>query len=161
MVSLWYEWLYKSFQSHIPTKTRHRMSLGPWVKKETSNLIKRKQTLQKALQKQANANIQRQLEALHGKILLALETDQRNFENTVFAGGKFSDIQKNFKSIKKTTQFPAEIFLENETATKDLEKAQLFNTFAHSVNTSTDYQIKPELKSPMKIEKMHFTQPEK
>ena len=31
MVSLWYEWLYKSFQSHIPTKTRHRKSLAPWV----------------------------------------------------------------------------------------------------------------------------------
>ena len=106
-VSLWYEWLYKCFQPHIPTKTRHKMNLAPWVSNETSNLFKKKQTLQKALQKQANENRQRKLKALHGKILLALETDQSKFEITIFADGKFSDIQKNFKSIKKTTQFPA------------------------------------------------------
>ena len=75
------------------------------------------------------------------------------------AGGKFSDIQKYFRSIKKTTQFPAETFLENEIGTTDLEKAEFFNTFAQSVFTSTDYESKPELKS-MKIEKMHFIQSE-
>ena len=48
----------------------------------------------------------------------------------------------------------------NEIGTTDLEKAELFNIFAQSVFTSTDYQSKPELKSPMEIEKMHFTQPE-
>ena len=160
MVSLWYEWLYKCFQSHIPTKTRHRMSLAPWVSNETSSLIKRKRRLQKALQKQANENRLRKLEALIGKILLALETDQLNFGNTVFACEKFSDIQKYFKSIKKTTQFPAEMFLETEIGTTDLEKAELFSIFAQPVFTSTDYQSKPELKSPMKIGKMHFTQSE-
>ena len=92
------------------------------------------------------------------EILLALENDQRNLENTIFAGGNFSDFQKYFKSIKKTTQFPAAMFLENEIVTTDLEKAELFNIFAQSVFTSIDYQSKPELKSPMKIEKMHLTQ---
>ena len=92
------------------------------------------------------------------KKLLALETDQLNFENTVFAGGKFSDIQKYFNSIKNTTQFSAEMLLENEIGTTDLEKAELFNIFAQFVVTSTDCQSKPELESPMKIEKMHFTQ---
>ena len=72
MVSLWYERLYKCFQSHIPTKTRQRLSLAPWVLNETSNLNKREQTLQKALQKQANENRQRKKELLTGTILLAL-----------------------------------------------------------------------------------------
>ena len=138
MVSLWNEWLYKCFQSHIPTKTRHRMSLALWVSNETSNLLKRKQTLQMALQKQANDNRQRKLEALNGRTLLSLETDQRYFEITVFAGRKFSDNQKHFKSIKKTTQFLAENFLENGIATTDLENAELFNIIAQSVFTSTD-----------------------
>ena len=136
------------------------MSFASWVSNETSNLIKRKQTLQKALQKQANENRQRRLEALKGNILLALETDQFNFENTVFPGGKFSDIQNSFKRIKKTTQIPAEMFLEIEIGTTDLEKAGLLNIFAQPVFTSTDYQSKPELKSPMKIENVHFTQSE-
>ena len=161
MVSLWYERLYKCFQSHIPTKTRHRISFAPWVSNETSNLVKRKQTLQKALQTQANENRQRKLEALNGKILPALETDQLNFENTVSAGGKFSDVQWYFKSIKKTTQFLAEMFLENENATTDLKTAEFFTIFAQSVFTSTYYQNQPELTSPMKIEKMHFIQSEK
>ena len=65
----------------------------------------------------------------------------------------FSDIHKNFKRIKKTTQIPAEKFLENEIATTDLEKAEHFNIFAQSIFTSTDYQNNPELKSPMKNEK--------
>ena len=49
------------------------------------------------------------------------------------------------------------MFLENETARTDLEKNELFNIFAQSVFSSTDYQSKPELKSPMKIEKMDST----
>ena len=93
-VSLWCEWLYKCFQTQIPTKTRHKMSVAPWVSIETSNLNKRKQTLQKALQKQANETRRTKLGALNGKTLPALETDQLKIENTVFAGGKFSDIQK-------------------------------------------------------------------
>ena len=52
------------------------------------------------------------------------------------------------------------MFLENEIGTTDLEKSELFITFEQSVFTSTDYQSKPELKLPMKIEKMHFTQSE-
>ena len=40
MVWLWYKWLYKFFQSHMPTKTRHRMSLPTWVSNETFNLFK-------------------------------------------------------------------------------------------------------------------------
>ena len=119
-------------------RRQDRMSLAPWVSNETFNLIKRKEALLKALQKQANENRQRKLEALNGKILLALETDQFNSENTVFAGGKFSDVQNYFKSIKKITQFPAEMFLENEIGTTDLEKAELFNIFAQSVFIPTE-----------------------
>ena len=122
--------------------------------------LKGKKTLQKALQKRANENRPRKLETQNGKTIPALETAQRNFENTIFASGKFSDIHNYFKSIKETTQFPAEMFLGNETATTDLEKAELFNIFAQSIFTSTDYQSKPELKSPMKNEKLHFTQSE-
>ena len=147
-------------QFHISTKTRHRKSHAPWVSNETSNLIKRNQTFQKALQKQTNEKRQRKIEALKRKILAARENDHRNFENTVFAGGEISDIQKSFESIKTATQFPAEMFLENEIVTTDLEKAELSNIFAQSVFTSTDYQNKPELKSPQKIEKLHFTQSE-
>ena len=77
------------------------MSLAPWGSNETSNLIKRKQTFQKVLQKQAHENRQRKLKALNGKILLALETHQLNFENTVFAGGKFSDVINVSKVSRK------------------------------------------------------------
>ena len=52
------------------------------------------------------------------------------------------------------------MFLEKEIGTTVLEKVVLFNIFAQNVFTSTDCQSKPELKSPMKIEKMHFTQSE-
>ena len=93
----------------------------------------------KTLQKQANENRQRKLETLNGYFFPTLETDQLNFEKPIFAGGKFSDIQKYFKSIKKTRQFPAEMFLEIEIGTTDLEKAELFNVFAQSFCSSTDY----------------------
>ena len=52
------------------------------------------------------------------------------------------------------------MFLEYEIVTTDLEKAELFNIFGQSVFTSTDYQSKPELKSPMEFEKLLFTQSE-
>ena len=43
------------------------MSLAPWVSNETPNVINRKQTPQKALQKQANENRLAKLEALNEK----------------------------------------------------------------------------------------------
>ena len=56
-VLLWYEWLYKCFQSHIPTKTRHRMILAPWVSNETSILISKKKQFRRLFKNKPMKNV--------------------------------------------------------------------------------------------------------
>ena len=40
MVDLWYEWLHVILQDFLTIKTKHRVTLAPWVGKESSRLIK-------------------------------------------------------------------------------------------------------------------------
>ena len=45
LVDLLYDWLYEIFWAQIPMKTKHRRSLSPWIKSETSNLVKQMNTI--------------------------------------------------------------------------------------------------------------------
>ena len=47
VVDLLYDWLHEILEKHIPKKTKHQMSLPPWVSNETSNAIKRRNTMRK------------------------------------------------------------------------------------------------------------------
>ena len=47
VVDLWYDWLHKTLEKHIPKKTKHRMCLPPWVSNETSNAIKKEENNEK------------------------------------------------------------------------------------------------------------------
>ena len=89
-----------------------------------------------------------------------LNEDQKKFEHLVFENGTFSQIQKYFKSIQKSSQLPSEMYLNDQIAVTDKEKAQLFNEFFQSVFTISDYQRTSDNSKPSKVDKLHFTREE-
>ena len=129
MVDLWYEWLFNIFEENIPMKTKHRLSLPPWVSKETSNFIKRRNTQKKTVQRKPSESNQTKLTLLQNLLTEQLNNDQRAYADSVFKSGRLSEIQKYFKSIRKSTQLPSKMYLDGEKAITDLQKAELFNKF--------------------------------
>ena len=79
---------------------------------------------------------------------------------TVFKNGRFCEIQKYFKSIRKSTQLPSEMYLEGEKAITDVQKAELFNKFLQSVFTQERHQKRLDPYAVLKIDKLDFTQTE-
>ena len=159
-VDLWYDWLHKILEEHIPKKTKHRMSLPPWVSNETSKAIKRRNTMRKWMNKKPSPNNYLKLATLESRVSEFFNEDQKEFEHLVFENGTFSQIQKYFKSIEKSSQLPSEMYLNDQIAVTDKEKAQLFNEFFQSVFTNSDYQRTSDNSKPSKVDKLHFTREE-
>ena len=153
MVDHWYEWLFTIFEENIPKKTKHRLSLPPWLSKETSNLIKRRNTQKKVVLRKPSESNQTKLISLQNLVTEQLNDDQRAYEESVFKNGRFCEIQKYFKSIQKSTQLPSEMYLEGEKAITDLQKAELFNKFFQSF-TQESYQKRFDPYAVMKIDKL-------
>ena len=132
------------------------MSLPPWVSSETSNLIKRRNTLMKKAQRNPNEGLLRKVEVMKVEVEVRLNEDQKIFENRIFKNGQFSEIQKYFKGIRKSSQLPSEIYWNDSTAVTNLEKAELFNQFFQSVFTESDYSRAEQNSIPSKIECIDF-----
>ena len=74
---------------------------------------------------------------LESRVSELLNEDQKEFEHLVFENGTFSQTQKYFKGIQKSSQLPSEMYLNDQIAVTDKEKAQLFNDFFQSVFTNS------------------------
>ena len=85
-----------------------------------------------------------------------LQRDQDEFERKIFHAENFSEIQKYLKSIRRGTQLPSEIYLEDSKATTDEEKTDLFNTFLQSVFTKSYYQREIDERKLVRIDKIHL-----
>ena len=68
VVDLWYDWLHKILEEHISKKTKHRMSLPPWVSNKTSNAIKRRNTMRKWMNKKPSPNNYLKLATLESRV---------------------------------------------------------------------------------------------
>ena len=64
---------------------------------------------------------------------LNLSQDQRAYEENLFVDGNFSKLQKYLKSIRKTDTIPDEVYLDDQRATSNIDKTNLFNKYFQSV----------------------------
>ena len=127
-----------------PVKTKHRKFLPPWVSSDTSNQVKRHNTLLKKLIKK-KADIANKASSSLGEIsLLSLESnvdssasalnerlqfDQEDYAEKIFAGRNISDAFKKIKIVKEPQAMPPVINWCQESASTHLEKANVFNRF--------------------------------
>ena len=135
MLDHWYEWLYEILQDLLPITTKHRSELAPWVGSNSSNLIKKLNTLQlKDLRKPTPSN-KGKIENLQTELTLSLQNDQLLHKKMLFQNGKLSEIQRYLKLITKSSMITSEIFLDQKIANTDAQKAELFNMYFQSVFT--------------------------
>ena len=157
LLETWYDWLLETFEKNIPTKTRHRMNLAPWITSSTSNLLKKRETLLRALARKPSDGNKRKLRNIDISIEQQLINDKTEFEKEVFSSGQFSKVQKYFKSISKATALPSELYFGNCKESSDEGKARLFNEYFQSVFTTNDYNRQVDLTTPSKLTEFHFT----
>ena len=113
MLDLWYQWLHEILQDFLPIITKHRFEHAPWVSHGSSHLIKKLNTLQLKQQRKPKTTTKLKIEHAQTNLALALQHDQQEHELRLFQDGKFTDIQRYFKSVTKSSSVPTEIFLNH------------------------------------------------
>ena len=77
MLDHWYEWLCEILQDLLPITTKHRSELAPWVGSDSSNLIKKLNTLQlKNQRKPTQSSVKICKQNLQTELTLPLQNDQ-------------------------------------------------------------------------------------
>ena len=137
--NLWYEWILKLIEIHVPVRTKNRQQLPPWTSEETSHHIKEIKTERRKLQKKELCTSEKLKK-------LTEECDQLKingveYEQKLFASRHKGRIYKYLKSLKKDSLQPV-IKSENLKleASTDLEKANLFNNYFATVVTDDGYE---------------------
>ena len=149
LLKQWYAWIYNIIKENVPRVTKHRKSLPPWVKSDTSHQIKVISTLKRKIQK-LNKNRLSHLLKLKKKESVLRKTllqDQADYEENIFRGKKFSELQRYLRSIRKGSRFPDRMTYKEHKAHNDKEKSLLFNEFFTNVFTKTD-QIPETFSTP-------------
>ena len=157
MLDHWYEWLYEILQDLLPITTKHRSELTPWVGSNSSNLIKKLNTLQLKNQQKPTPSNEGKIENLQTELTLSVQNDQHLHEIMLFENGKFSEIQRYLKAMTKSRMIPSEIFLDLKIANTDAQKAELFNIYFQPVLTRNANAGKAERQDNVLLNSTNFT----
>ena len=114
----------------------------------------------KVVQRKPSKTNQTKLILLQILVTEQLNDDQWAYEEPVFQNGRFCERQKCFKSIRKSTQLPSEMYLEGEKTITDLQIAELSNKFFQPIFTQESCQKWFDAYAVIKIDKLQLTQTE-
>ena len=80
------------------------------------------------------------IKKLEKQLSTEIEKDQSIFESENFAGRRFSNIQKNFRAIRKSPSIPPIVHYANRSARTDQHIAEFLNSFLQKVySNKVDY----------------------
>ena len=135
------------------SKVRLRRHQFPcWYTPELRHLSKRLHSAKKRFSKHATPRLQLKINDLESeyrsKILLA----KSNYESQLiqsFGGSHNSKIYDYIRALCKDSTIPPVVPLNTSNATSDTDKAELFNTFFHSVFTGSSFSLSDMSTLPM------------
>ena len=153
----WYEWLHEILQELLPITTKHRSELAHWVVSDSSNLIKKVNTLQLKNQRKSTPPNEGKIENRQTEPTLSLQNDQHLHKKIIFENGKLSDIQRYLKSITKSSMIPSEIFLDKKIANTDTQKVELLKIYFQSVFTQNANVGKAARQDNVLVNSIDFT----
>ena len=84
-------------------------------------------TMRRKCEKNVTESQLDKLKTFEKHLELNLSEDQTAYEENLIVDGNFSKLQKYFKSIRKTGTIPGEVYLYDQRATSNIDKANLFN----------------------------------
>ena len=128
----------------IPVKTKHIRSFPAWVSSETSNQMKRHNTLlNRLIKKKADIineassslgetswiNLESKVEASASALNDRLQLDREDYAKKTFSGRNFSDDFNIIKLVEEPQAMQLVINWCQESASTHLEEANIFNHF--------------------------------
>ena len=142
LVKQWYKWLCKIIEEKYPQSDKPQKEPPPWASGSTSHQIKVISTLKRKIQPKNRNNLSGLINLKKKEALLrkSLTQDQADYEEKLFKGKLFSELQKYLRSIHRGSRFPDLMPFGNNQAYNDYEKIKLFNRFFSSVFTR-DYLL--------------------
>ena len=136
--------IYEGMTFFIPKVRLRRHQYPRWFTPELRHLSKCLHTLRKKVSKKPTPYLCNKLEKQTSNLCDKIQSAKSLYESRLvanFAGNCNSKIYDYIQSLSNSSTIPSTVFLNTESATSDSEKADLFNTFFHSV-------YKPSLSNP-------------
>ena len=110
-------------ETHFPCVTKHRTQLPPWITPPTSHILKKLNTAKKQTSQKRE-----KIEMLESEYKTSAEIGLASFEER-----NFSELNKYFRSLRKSEYLPDRMYFVDKVAKSEVEKAELFNKFFQSV----------------------------
>ena len=125
----WQTWLHGAISAIVPKRTRHRAKLNPWISPQSSNLMKKIETIERNPRPGAEKIL-----TLKSKLNDQLDRDLATYQEELANSRSSEALFKNFRMLRRS-DLPPVLQLGNKTVNSDLDKATIFADFFHSVYT--------------------------
>ena len=145
----WLQWLEELIQISVSKRTAHRSQLAPWITSSTSHMLKKMNTERKKCDFHQKSSSK--LKTLEQTCATLVENDKANYQNILASTRKTELLFKFYRNFSKS-RLPSTIHLEQQSATTDDSKANLFAKFFQSVyiqsttfdeSTASDFSVLP------------------
>ena len=135
MVDEWYSWSLYLLQKSVPIRTKHRQSLPPWISPSTSNIMKRKETAIKKLNRgvRPSSDSILKVQKLSQEIEEAVTHDKREYGISLCDSRNLATIFKYINFVKSDRSALPTLLNNGNSAVTDREKADLLNEYFISV----------------------------
>ena len=122
-----YQHFDRAIDMFIPTRTRHRQNLPPWITSESSNLLKKMQTQKRLLAAKPTSYRRNKIVELENLVSKSCEEDRVHYQEKLFNTRDTGRIFKHLKCLKKTASLPLSMQFRNENTQSAFRKAEMFN----------------------------------
>lgn len=136
--------IYNAMTMFIPKVRLRRHQFPCWYTPELRHLSKCLRTCKKRLSRHPTPHLQLRTSNLESEYRRKALLAKSNYESQLvqsFAGSHNARIYDYIRSLSKKSSIPSTVFFNNSYATSDTEKAELFNSFFHSVFTGSSFSL--------------------
>ena len=115
-----------------------------WFTSELRHLSKCLCTLRKKISKHPSPYLQSKLVAQESDLRDKIQHAKSYYEAQIvrsFAGSSNSKIYNYIHSLSNASSIPSTVFLDSQSASSDISRAELFNTFFHSIYTVSSFSL--------------------
>jgi len=124
----------------IPFTKFHSHQHPPWFTPQIRHHIKRLHTLHRKLRQHPSDHIAAKVNSLKALLHEEITSAKNSYESSLINDFALADNKKIYSyigNITKTRSIPSTIYFDSLTASSDLDRANLFNHYFHSVFTNT------------------------
>ena len=141
--------IYNAMDLFIPKVRLRRHQFPCWYTPELRHLSKCIHTCKKRLSRHSTPHLELKTNNLESEYCSKALVAKSNYESQLvqsFVGSNNARIYDYIRSLSKKSSIPSMFFFNHSNATSDTEKAEVFNSFFHSVFTGSSFSL-PDMSS--------------